>query len=249
VELGNTLYSSRTHSPSNQTGSFRHFRRVSKPHRKSLNQSYYRIGARYYDSDIGGWVSVDPMRQFASPYDYSGGNPVNRIDPDGNQVLGAQIRISGDSPAGWSLGGGGTFSLMFDFGRLSKGKNPFLWSLSGDYGGSISTGGGTFSAGFLFNHKSPTLGWYATPSVSVVASEVVGLGGVIQPNGTGRLDLGLYIALGVQASIGGGIESGYIGEISVFQETVPIVFESNNSATYEGSTSSDLMSSSSSTER
>jgi len=88
VELGNTLYSSRTHSPSNQTGSFRHFRRVSKPHRKSLNQSYYRIGARYYDADIGGWVSVDPMRQFASPYLYAGNgfNSVNVVDPDGMEA-------------------------------------------------------------------------------------------------------------------------------------------------------------------
>ena len=43
------------------------------------------IGARYLDPMLGMWVSVDPARQFASPYLYTGNgmNPVNVIDPDG----------------------------------------------------------------------------------------------------------------------------------------------------------------------
>lgn len=44
------------------------------------------FGARYLDPMLGMWISVDPARQFASPYLYAGNgyNPVNGVDDDGN---------------------------------------------------------------------------------------------------------------------------------------------------------------------
>ena len=53
------------------------------------------FGARYLDPMLGMWISVDPMRQFASPYLYAGNgyNPVNIVDPDGNA---AYINIKGN---------------------------------------------------------------------------------------------------------------------------------------------------------
>ncbi len=44
-------------------------------------------GARYYDPVLGMFISPDPVRQFASPYTYTGGNPVNSTDPEGAFVV------------------------------------------------------------------------------------------------------------------------------------------------------------------
>lgn len=50
------------------------------------------FGARYLDPMLGMWTSVDPKRQFASPYLYAGNglNPIIATDNDGNvlQVIG-----------------------------------------------------------------------------------------------------------------------------------------------------------------
>lgn len=40
-------------------------------------------GARFYDPELGSFLSHDPQRQFPSPYAYGSWNPVNGVDPDG----------------------------------------------------------------------------------------------------------------------------------------------------------------------
>ena len=54
-----------------------------KEHDDEISLDYF--GARYLDPMLGMWISVDPKRQFSSPYLYAGNgyNPVNIIDPDG----------------------------------------------------------------------------------------------------------------------------------------------------------------------
>jgi len=47
---------------------------------------YTYFGARYYDSELSNWLSVDPMakeRPSLSPYNYVQWNPLNRVDPTG----------------------------------------------------------------------------------------------------------------------------------------------------------------------
>jgi len=58
---------------------------------KDVETGYSYFGARYYDSDLSIWLSVDPLADkypSMSAYMYTAGNPVNIIDPDGNYLFG-----------------------------------------------------------------------------------------------------------------------------------------------------------------
>ncbi|HOJ25017.1 MAG TPA: RHS repeat-associated core domain-containing protein [Bacteroidales bacterium] len=51
--------------------------------------SYTYFGARYYDSELSGWLSVDPMSDkypSLSPYCYTANNPVVLVDPNGTSI-------------------------------------------------------------------------------------------------------------------------------------------------------------------
>ncbi len=59
-----------------------------------LDLSY--AGARYLDSEIGSWLSIDPLADSYpgwSPYNYTMGNPVNMIDPDGRMATGCCVGV------------------------------------------------------------------------------------------------------------------------------------------------------------
>jgi RHS repeat-associated protein len=52
--------------------------------------NYTYFGARYYDSDLSSWLSVDPLSDkypSLSPYNYCAGNPVVLVDPDGRKIV------------------------------------------------------------------------------------------------------------------------------------------------------------------
>jgi RHS repeat-associated protein len=52
-----------------------------KEHDDEIALDYF--GARYLDPMLGMWISVDPKREYFSPYIYLRGNPLNLIDPTG----------------------------------------------------------------------------------------------------------------------------------------------------------------------
>jgi RHS repeat-associated protein len=45
------------------------------------------FGARYYDPEIGVWISTDPDEQFWNSYSYCGGNPIVLVDPLGLSAI------------------------------------------------------------------------------------------------------------------------------------------------------------------
>jgi len=56
---------------------------------KDDETGYNYFGARYYNSDISIWLSVDPLADkypSLSPYMYCAGNPVMLVDPDGREI-------------------------------------------------------------------------------------------------------------------------------------------------------------------
>ena len=55
--------------------------------------SKYYFGSRYFDPFFGMWMSPDPAGQFANPYTY-GGDPVNFVDPNGEEALSAGVVVT-----------------------------------------------------------------------------------------------------------------------------------------------------------
>jgi RHS repeat-associated protein len=56
---------------------------------KDVETGYGYFGARYYDSGLSIWLSVDPMSDkypSMSPYNYCANNPVKLIDPNGMEI-------------------------------------------------------------------------------------------------------------------------------------------------------------------
>ncbi|MCL6589932.1 MAG: RHS repeat-associated core domain-containing protein, partial [Firmicutes bacterium] len=52
-----------------------------KPVSDEVGLSYY--GARWYDPEVGRFLTQDPAKQGLNWYAYCANNPINRIDPDG----------------------------------------------------------------------------------------------------------------------------------------------------------------------
>ena len=70
---------------------------------KDVETGYGYFGARYYDSGLSIWLSVDPMSDkypSLSPYNYCANNPVILVDPDGRKIKGFSIDKNGNVEIG-----------------------------------------------------------------------------------------------------------------------------------------------------
>ncbi len=88
--------------------------------------SYTYFGARYYDSELSGWLSVDPMSDkypSLSPYCYSADNPVVLVDPNGMWVDGYTVDKEGnisDKPI--NNEGGNDYDVLYVKDKYSEEK-------------------------------------------------------------------------------------------------------------------------------
>ena len=90
-----------------------------KEHDDEISLDYF--GARYLDPMLGMWTSVDPARQFASPYLYAGNgyNPVNVIDPDGTTDIFA-LDVNNKFKGGYDHIDDGINSVLLKFDNGKK---------------------------------------------------------------------------------------------------------------------------------
>jgi RHS repeat-associated protein len=124
------------------------------------------FGARFLDPETGGWTSTDPADEMWNAYSYCGGDPVNLIDPDGedvaddaigfgtNQLAFAEAATENSNLAGvyqWMIESSIKFSdaafgfmlgasLFLDVAAQFSDNN---WNafMSGDFSGAIPLGG------------------------------------------------------------------------------------------------------------
>ncbi len=69
-----------------------------------VNLHYF--GARWYDQELGIWISPDPAHDGFHPYGYVGGNPISFLDPHGLWKLGVGVVVGWNRRDGWSIGFG-----------------------------------------------------------------------------------------------------------------------------------------------
>lgn len=92
------------------------------------------FGARFYDPVLGVWLSPDPARQFANPYNGMGGDPIMYRDPDGRWVISALKIASGYN---FVLAAGGALSAALNADNFWEGTGVFFGEFAatatGDY--------------------------------------------------------------------------------------------------------------------
>lgn len=94
--------------------------------------NYY--GARYYDSNLGRFITSDPARDGINWYSYVGNNPMNRIDPTGLEKVDVNEVKTFGMPGGFQGGSpDDTVGFWVDFNleenpNLRRGHAPiFMW--------------------------------------------------------------------------------------------------------------------------
>ncbi|WP_265596389.1 RHS repeat-associated core domain-containing protein [Verrucomicrobium sp. BvORR106] len=124
---------------------------------------FYHMGARYYESASGRFLSTDPMGHEASMslYDYAGGDPINFVDPQGRSainiwsspVLGTSYGIYSES---WNSGG--SSSVGSAQSAVPPAAQPKTGFFSGLWGGTKDLAVGFWEGAETIGH---TLGYAA----------------------------------------------------------------------------------------
>jgi len=112
---------------------------------KELDQDLYYFDARYYDSDLGKFVEVDPVED-DYPYSFTHNNPMNLVDPTGEFASSVPWGGSEEDFNNW-------FSNEFSQGLDVMGTQQYSYWLPKQAGGSLSYGAGSQS--YLSDYVDP----------------------------------------------------------------------------------------------
>ena len=126
----------------------------------------YYFGARYYDKNLGIWISPDPMAEDypgVSSYAYCAGNPVNLIDKKGEKIVFVNGKIGGGSPpAGINYWGGtNLYNSTFINGAKSYYSDDNVFVMTNDYN-YFSSAKERYNSGYL----------YAKSNIDILTSDI-----------------------------------------------------------------------------
>ncbi|HEV2479709.1 MAG TPA: RHS repeat-associated core domain-containing protein, partial [Puia sp.] len=130
----------------------------------------YYYGARYYDPRTSIWQSVDPMADkyaSSSPYDFTGDNPITRIDPSGKNWFYYQAK--NDKARAWHWQKGNKATYINSNGKKATMTGGYRYLVTFTYDRGHTTAGGKRGTLTLYDQdkvlKSSTAfsgaGWWA----------------------------------------------------------------------------------------
>ncbi|MCQ2124831.1 MAG: RHS repeat-associated core domain-containing protein [Fibrobacter sp.] len=115
----------------------------------------YYFGSRYFDPFLGLWTSPDPAGQFANPYTY-GGDPVNFVDPNGEEVVAGVVITA--AIVGAVISGGSAWYNCTNYGGGSCTKGVTVGAVSGAVAGAAGAAVGGFAASYAALGTEAALG-------------------------------------------------------------------------------------------
>jgi RHS repeat-associated protein len=120
---------------------------------KDVETGYGYFGARYYDSGLSIWLSVDPMSDKypnMSPYNYCANNPVILVDPDGRYPWPVLLKHNNGTRtiiSGMYRNQSGKFHGAVDIVHKSSSGNISGGSVYATHGGKVTQSGNSTTAG------------------------------------------------------------------------------------------------------
>lgn len=174
----------------------------------------YNYRARIYDPRFGRFLQPDPARQQNSAYAYVGGDPINRIDPDGefwHIVAGAAI--GGTISAGFSIGSQLLAGERVNWKKV--GKAALVGAVAGGVGAATMGVGTTAAISALGSEVGGSALVAANVTVGAVSGAASGAAGQVTSNilEGEKVTQDLGSAAGVGA-ITGGVLGGITGPVS-----------------------------------
>lgn len=136
----------------------------------------YYFGSRYYDADLGRFISPDPAKQYHNPYVYGDDDPLSGVDPDGEflglliaaivaAVVGAYaggaVANHTANPAHWDWKSGKTWAGIIGGGALGV--------------AAVATGGAALSAVGAVSASAVTIGGVGASTIAATSADVAAL--------------------------------------------------------------------------